>query len=728
MWFKTKLFLVVLGLSFVLSQVSLAEEAKEAEEAKAFDLGQVVVTATRTEKFVSEAPGSVEVVTKEEMEKKDIKTADEALNNLSGVFSKRSKGLMDTLARVTLRGIPSQDRTLILMDGLTLNEPYSGAVRWGRIQPEDLERIEVVKGPFSSLYGGNAMGGVVNIITKMPEKREFIFKGGYGSDRLYKGYLSYGDKFKERLALLLSYGYKSTDGYRSALVVTSKTPTAGITGWEETTSPTGEIRYLIGDKGNNTWWDELINFKIGYDFSETSKLNLSLLRAREEYKYDDPHTYLKDAQGNEVWSYTKVAEKKFLSGSGGAEQYNYTASFETLLGDIKTKFNLGLLDVQEKWYISPQKGATRSGGPGKVTEYPLRGYNTELQFSLPMFNRHILTFGGALRAGEVDLKEYNLTNWRDRKSKTNLRYEVKGKDRAFALFLQDEIEVLDNLTAYLGLRGDFWKTYDGYVNEVGESGYPKDYPSRSKSSLSPKLALVYKPLERTILRSSIGKAFRPPNLYELYRTWTWWGKTYAGNPDLQPETTLSWDLGLEQGLWKGARLKTTYFENYLEDLIYTKKVTPTYYEKINVGEAESRGIEIEVEQRLKDWLRVFANFTHTDSEIKENLAKPETVGKKLTHTPERMSNFGIELGRDRFLASLVARYVSKQYRYDDNSDTADGVYGVYDSYLVTDAKLSYKLTDWVTISFSVDNLFDEEYFVYYKAQGRKWFTEVSLRF
>lgn len=298
---------VLLAFSLSPLAISLFVTSAFAQENTAA-LEEIVVTATRTEKELASAPGSVSVVTKEDIEKRDVKTVDESLNTLSGVFNIRGKGLMDTMASITLRGIPEQKRTLILMDGITLNNAYSGGVKFGGFAIEDIERIEVVKGPFSSLYGGYAMGGVVNIITKMPEKREFVVKSGYGSswnrgeamDDLRKFYLSYGDKFKDKLSLFVSYGYKATNGYPSDFNVQSSKPPADITGWSYTTNYQGNKRYLIGDKGDNRWWDDNITLKAGYDFSKDTKVNLSFIRTRYEYNYDDPHTYLRDESGNEV--------------------------------------------------------------------------------------------------------------------------------------------------------------------------------------------------------------------------------------------------------------------------------------------------------------------------------------------------------------------------------------------------------------------------------------------
>ncbi len=166
----------------------------------------------------------------------------------------------------------------------------------------------------------------------------------------------------------------------------------------------------------------------------------------------------------------------------------------------------------------------------------------------------------------------------------------------------------------------------------------------------------------------------------------------------------------------------------MKDLIYTKTVSPTYNERINVGKAKSEGIELEAEQWFEKWLRLFVNFAYTKSKIKENEAKPATVGKQLTDLPERIFNVGAEMEKGPFSASITGRYVSKRYATDENKDTVNHVQGSYDPFFKADAKISYKITKFATLSLSVDNIFDEDHFYYYKAPGRSWFSELTLRF
>lgn len=725
----------LLSLFFIASGAPAEEKENEAVK-----LEEIVVTATRTEKDAAEAPGSISVVTKKDIEKRNVRTIDQALNGLPGVFNGRSTP-MDSSQSISLRGMPhGKGRTLVMVDGISLVDPMWGFLGLSGLAPEDVKRIEVVKGPFSSLYGGNAMGGVVNIIQKMPEKREITLKTGYGSswdreeaaDDLRKLYISYGDKFMDKLSLFLSYGTEKTEGYPEMLNVQRTQPTAGITGWSYTTDRQGNLRYLIGDKGATEWWDENITLKSAYDFSETSKINLSYKRNRYEREHDDPHTYLRDASGNSVWSYGTVKESSFLDPATDLtdrEQNLYSMSYETQIATVKSKLSFSYIDVIFKGPF-PGTNATYSGGPGTDWEHSSDQYNTELLFTAPLFERHLLTFGGSFRQNIGQSDEHNRTNWRYEGSRTSLTYRAKGKDRTYSLFAQDEIMIHDKLTAYVGFREDWWETYDGSVFQLGAAGYPKNYDSSSKASFNPKVSLVYNPFEATILKVSAGKAFRSPTISELYRTYTYTltGITNAGNPDLKPETTKSWDIGAEQQLWKGAKIKAAYFENYMKDFIYSVIITPTLNENQNVGKAESKGVELEAEQSFGNWLRLFTNYTYTDSKIKENSAKPEIEGKRLTMIPKTIFNIGADLAKGPFSASLVGRYVSKVYRNDNNSDKTDNVFETYDPYFVADAKVSYKIAKFTTLSVSVDNLFDEDYFYSNKAPGRSWFSELTFNF
>lgn len=734
---KLLLAACVIGLT-----TPLAAMAEETAPDKALNLEPVVVTATRTKKTATNAPGSVSVVTRQEIDERNIESIDQALNTTAGVFDNNmGKGLLGTTSSVSMRGLSYDKRVLFMLDGMPLNDAYSGGVSYQLLPVENVEQIEVVKGAGSSLYGGNAMAGVINIITRMPEKREMTLKTGYGSswdrgealDDLSKLYLSYGDKVYDKLSLFASYGCKATNGYATGLNVQSKNPAAsGLSGGLPTTDTTGAARYLIGDSGDNTWWDDQLTLKGAYDLSKKTKATVSFLRSRYEWGYDDPHTYLRNAAGNEVWTYSTVKENSFLSGNGGRTQNIYNASLETEFSKILAKLTLGYLDRGNDWYLAKGSTAatTRDGGPGAISETPSSSYSGDLQFTVPAGERQIVTIGGSYRAGKADNQEHSLSNWRDGGSALALTYKAGGKDRTCSLYLQDEIAILDNLTAYLGAREDWWQASDGYADTDGNGLTPRtSYGSKAASALSPKAALVYKPFEATTLRTSIGKAFRPPTVYDLYRTWTSSsGITYASNPNLSPETVTSWEGGVEQGLWPGMKVKATCFENEMEDMIYRKTVSVTRQENINAGRARSRGLELEAEQGFDFGLTLFANFTYTDARMLENEAQPTSEGKQLLQVPRRMLNAGARYRTGPYAASLIGRHVGKRYGNDTNTDIVNGVYTSYDPYTTVDAKASYQVGTFAEVSLSVNNILDEEYFGYYPGAGRSCFAELTLKY
>ena len=488
----------------------LVVAAEETTKDRSVNLDPVVITATRTEKTVTNAPGSVSVVSKQDIDDRNIKTVDEALNTTAGVFDdNKGKGLLGTTSSISIRGLGYDKRVLFMVDGIPINDGYTGAVSYQLLSLEDIKQIEVVKGGASSLYGGNAMSGVVNIITRMPEKQEITLKTGYGSswergkalDDLSKIYFSYGNKVFDKLSFMASYGYKETNGYPTGLNVQSKNPAAyGISGGIPTTDTTGAPRYIIGDSGDNTWWDDQLTLKGGLDLSKTTKAQFSFTRSRYEYGYDAPHSFLRNTAGNEVWGYSTVNQSSFLTSAGGGRtQNNYGATFQTEFSKVLAKLSLGYLDRTDDWYITPggTPTPTISGGAGALSTTPSSGYTGDLQFTIPAGNIQLLTAGGSVRGDQADNKTNNLSNWQNKDSVGALTYAAGGKDRTYSLYLQDEISILKNLTAYLGAREDWWEGFDGSANSVGFAGYPKSYASKVESAFSP-TAKHSEPLPSTI--------------------------------------------------------------------------------------------------------------------------------------------------------------------------------------------------------------------------------------
>lgn len=708
------------------------------------DLGKLTVTATKKSTAVSDAPASVSVVTAEEIENKNVQRVDEAIKDLPSVYVRSLGGHRPSAwaNTVTLRGIPGYQRTAVLVDGQPMNNAFSGGVNWSSIPVEDVESIEVVPGPFSSLYGGNAMGGVINIISKAPVQREVTVKGGYGSDDFASADIYYRDKVSDRLGISANVGYKESDGYVADYVTKTGVAGAGaipVTGWQRTTDKYGDTVYLLGDQGPRSWWQQNVGAKLFYDLTDTSKVYFGISDHEHETDFEAYNTYLRDAAGNPIVSGNigindggalnrTISEKDFLFGPNGETATRYSLGYETTF-DAEVNFKVDAFYADNTyWYVSQLTGAKKDGGAGKLVDIPNSRSNFAVQVSLPLNDMHYLTAGASVGRDELDKREYSLANWTNRSAKGTLGYQGKGESQTYAVFVQDEIFVASNMRLYLGGRYDYWET-EGEVHQYTAPGYDATYATRSKNAFSPKASVVYNPADRTVLRASVGRAFRAPGLSDMYSTWvTSSGKVNESNPDLEPEKTTSWEIGGEQGLWRGATVKATYYENYLTDLIYQTEVNASLTVKRNAGEAEIKGVELEFRQIVATGIEFFANVTFNDATITENSAAPETEGKNITYVPEEQFNLGVNGRRGPWRGSMAWRYVGDVYTNEENLDTTNDVYDSYDPYHVIDAKLGYSLTKQLSASIAVENLLDREYYQSAKAPGRTAFAEIAYQF
>ena len=728
---KFLLLICLLELIFAIPGLALAE--KKEKEGGIITLEEIVVTATKTEKNVEDAPGSVTVISKKEIERRNIKTVDEALSEIPGVFAKRNKGLMDSTSSVRLRGFKGDQYTLILLDGQPLNDAYTGGLEWGMLPVDNIERIEVIRGAASALYGGNAMGGVINIITKTPEKLEASATAGYGTHDTRRYRFSIGDRFADKFSLRIGYEEESTDGYETTPVVkTISTGTGTVSGGYAMNDKYGNpTKWVVGDKGENSAEKSSIDAKATFDFSDTGSLAFTTVLGRHEYDYGPPNTYMGTFSGSAIAGTDKKASfspNNFISytGIGGNETDIYTLAFKELFGPAQLNAQIGTVRTDDR-YTTESGGSTKTyyDSPGSLKVTETESWFSEIRTDVPIGEAHLLTLGVSYRTDDSDTNDYDVPFYRSYSGKSDSTFYSGGKSRIWALFVQDELDVREDLTLYLGGRYDEWKVYDG---ASGVPGSETKYDSNTESKFSPKASVVWKALPDTTLKASVGHAFRPPNLYELYRTWTSWGTTYQNNPNLKPETVWTYEAGADQYLFdRKTRLSLTGYRNDIEDLIYYK-INGTTKTRTNAGEARTYGLEFEASQEITEWLKAWGNFTWTEAEITDNPIDPDSIGKRITGIPRTTYNLGLDAERKWFKGSLVARYFSKIFNDSDNKDTAEGVYSTYEPAFYVDGKITISPSKWTDISLSVDNILDEEYWEYYEGDGRTFFVELTLRY
>lgn len=735
-------------ISACLAQAAHAAEANEGGDA--IELDVVVVTATRSAQSLADVPAAVTVVDEKKIETKNVSRLGDALDQVPSLYLQNgafgpSQGTSGT-SGMSLRGV-DQSRTLVLLDGQPIQDASSGKVNWRIPFTEDIERIEVVPGAFSSLYGSNAIGGVINIITKQPDKRELSLNLGKGWNDLSgeDASIYFRDALESGLGIVAGAGYQDRDSFVNEFVV--KTPIApvpgaiAVTGWEETTSRDGTPAYLVGDKGTTPWTSAHANLKLSYKLDARDRIFGGVTWQETKQDYTLFNTYLRDADGNPVSSglvdingeTVRLSLFDFVNNSPLHEEATRIfAGYEGTLGsDTLLKVDLAQIDREYSFTAASPVFPTYEGGPGTLTDTPNTGLDGTVQLSFPLGEKQFWVTGLALHRDEVSQKIYALSNWRDDDSRTTVNNGYNGRSTTTSLFAQDEITLSEKLKAYLGGRWDYWETRGDFFNTTTAEAFP----SRSDSAFSPKASLVYQPVEAATLRTSLGRSFRaPPNL-DLYSTTTVrcirdnqapGNCTALANPDLEPETGTTWEVGGEWRFTKTTRAGLTLYETRLEDLIYTKRVPVDTIERINAGEARIRGIELTARTRLTSWLDLDANYAWIDSEILENSADPDSVGKRLTNSPEHIAGIGLTARQGPWTGTLEARYVSHVYFTADNSDVVEGVPGSYDAHTLVNARAGYALSRHVKASLGIHNLLDEEAYSFFLLPGRSAVAELDF--
>ncbi len=721
---------------FVLLLFATSASSSDDDTVKLEDL---VVSATKTEKHLEDAPASVSIIGKEDIDLRNVKTVDEALNALSGVYVKRTKGLMDSTSSVRMRGYNNDHYTLILLDGIPVNDAYTAGVEWGMLPVDNIERIEVVRGVGSALYGGNAMGGVINIITRTPKKLEAKLAAGYGSNGTYRYKASAGERLMDRFSLRLGYENESTDGYPTTPVVRTVSAGAGTTegGYAMNNTDGSAGRWVVGDKGDNGAEKQSFDLKGVYDVSDTGKLSLSGIFGRHKYDYGAPHTLMGtfgDANTYAIAGDNQRARFQpydFMSMTGISlnETGVFSLSYTDVFGKIKVTALTGTVRTDDMYTTASTAGAVDDydNAAGTKSKTECDAWFSEIRADIPLGSSHVLTAGLSHRVDDSDTHSYAIPFYRSFDNAGPSTYYAGGKDRVWAVFAQDEWTVAEPFSIYLGARYDAWKVSDG---KSGDPSALTSYDSNDDSQVSPKAAFVYKPLSGMAVKGSAGTAFRAPTLYELYRTWVSGSTTYQSNPNLKPETAVCYDLGVEQTLFdKTTRFALTGFRNEIEDMIYYRTTVDggnTTKARINAGEARTYGLEAEVSQKIGRMVSVWGNYTYTDAKITKNETDPDSEGKTVTGIPENAWSLGADLTSRWVKCGVSGRYFSKIYNETDNGDTEEGVYGSYENAFFMDAKVTVTPVTWLNVSLSVDNILDEDGYQYYKLDGRTWFFEAGV--
>lgn len=672
-----------------------------------FVLDEMVVSATRSEKKLLDTAASVSVITDKDLDKMHINNLDEAFVKIPGVYVGRLSGIGSTTSQTVMRGVNAANSVAVLVDGVQVNDSYNGSVTWSAIPVDMVKRVEVLRGPASVLYGGNALAGVINIITKDVDKTSVNLKLSYGSNNTQNHSLYVAGKASDKLDFNVNYEKKKTDGYITDPVLSSK----AVFGAETTTTNTGAKRWIIGNKGKRQWDENTVGVGFKYHFDESKSLALDFTKNEYEYSYSAPTSYFGDDIIKKAGTYFSTPGEK-----------------------ASNKYNMTYNDSENGWkavvgYSDQYKQHDTSISKATDSSKPNTRFSFDLQKNQTISANNNAVFGLNYRKDEMDATVYKLADKFNSDSKIAVDSMASGTNKSFSAYVMDEHKFSDRWTATAGLRYDKWST-DGRILLPNKTE-AINYDESTYDNWSPSLSVMYKPEADSSVYLSWGKAFEAPSLYRMYSS-SYSSNVYnIANPNLKPQKAETFELGYKKDLNNKSAIGVSVYDTKYKGLLYKNSLgvvdgmNATCYQ--NAGEAEAKGFELELNHNFDDKWSAFLNYTYQNPVIKKALKATEK-DKYVTAIPKEVFRAGVTYNDDKWSGMLTGEYISKRFSKTDNSDTVNGVYGSYDPYFIMNMDISYSFNKNYTLTASVNNILDRDFFNYYYQPGRTYSVEINYRF
>ncbi len=760
----TPMALAAAAASTVLAALpALAHDPEGPERAS----GIVVITGNRPSSLPTHLPTAMESITGAEVETKiNASDSEDALKYFPSLLVRKryigdyNHAVLSTRAS----GTGNSARSMVFADGILLsNYLGNGATftpRWAMVTPEEIDRVDVLYGPFSAAYAGNSVGAVVDYVTRLPKAFEAHAKVGftvqpfewYGTHDTYQAWqasASVGDRMGP-WAWWVNVNRLDSNG--QPLTFPTKLLSAASTAATVGTPVNGAI--LDQDKSNNPWYllghatqyhtaQDHAKLKLAYDIAPQVRAQATLGWWNNQ-TVGQSQSYLTKASDGSPF-YTGLAN---ING----KNFNITASDFNQTREALTHQMQGL-SVQSRskgvfdWELaasrydyakdlsrtpSTAKPAADAGGAGRITDLSGTGWNT-------------LVLKGIWRpstAHHVDMGlQQDRYAWRQaigdsadwiQGERTTPVSSFTGNTQLQAAYLQDAWSFAEHWKAVLGGRMEHWTATDG-AKTTG-SNLPVRFADRSERWFSPKAALGFQARDDWALKLATGRAIRVPTVGELFQG-NGGSDIVSSNPNLKPERSWTTEASSEWAL--GAHnLRATLFHEDTQDALYSQAIagtTPVVNSVQNVDRIRTTGLETSFDGHglWSKALDLQASVTYTDSRIVANSAyvstPGDTIGKQQPRVPRwRASMLATWRFSPSLTASYGARYGSEQFGTLNNSDPNGFTYQGFSKYFTTDLRVLWKITPQWAASLGIDNLNNDHYWNFHPYPLRSVSAELKF--
>jgi iron complex outermembrane receptor protein len=707
----------------------------------------------------------------------NLKDPEDAIKYMPSLFvRKRNDGDNQAVLATRTWGLNSSARTLIYYDDLLVsaligNNNSGASPHWNLVSPEAIARIDFLDGPFAAAYPGNSIGGVLLIISKMPDRPFAVAKetvsvmpwNQYGTKDTYVTSQTSAAAGNRDGALSWVVTANYLDGYQQPLTYTTNgSIPAGTAGTFPALNKQGLVADVVGTGALAHSQQTSANVRLAYDFTSTVQGTYSL-GVWNNVQTSNPQTYLTStatgaptfggvagfASNKYTWDQTHLSNAVSLkSDTKGVFDFDLSASTYNYLQDIMLNpftvapagvgFSLnGKITRNDgtNWQNADAKGIWRPYGYDGPQEISFGIHGDRYRFENPVYASSVWTATSSTGTGL-------------------LYSDGEGETRTGALWVQDAWKIEPNLKLTLGGRLESWQVLDGFnLNTttggtgVITSSIPINQPGLQSTNFSPKASLSYNPNKDWNVTANFGEAYRYPTVTELYQNISVNGVATFANPFLTPEQDLNGELNIERR-WNDGRVRLTLFEERTNNAIISQTNLLTVNNQQvptttigNVAAIRMQGVELSADKNnvLITGLQLFGSVTYVDSRILSDptwagtnplSGLPDTVvGKRVPYVPDWRARFGVTYRPNESWAyTVAARYSGKQYSTLDNTDIIPHVYGAFDNYFVVDMKVHHNATRNFSFDFGIDNLLNEQYFLFHPFPGRTYVLAAKYTF
>ena len=723
-----------------LTTINVTAEREDRSSVKPIQLTTLPVTVSITQRRAEETVNLVD--------------AEDAVKYLPSVFlRKRNNG--DTQATLATRvwGTSSSARSLIFADGVPLtaliaNNNTVGGPRWGLVAPPEVERIDMMMGPYSAAYSGSSMGAVMEITTRLPRKLEGQIQQTqalqgfdlYGTKRNFmtsQTSASVGDRFGN-FAFWASGNYQKSNSQPLSYVTSGSIPN-NTTGAYPDSNKLNAAANVLGASGLLNTHMTNGKIKMAYDVTKTLRASYTFGLWRNDGNSGvDP--YLSNAQGQPTYA----NQTGFASGVYDLDQ-RHTAQAFTLRTDRKEDWDLELVGSTYRFNYDQQRmpvsaADTSFSQSGRVAVLDGTGWGTlDLKGTWKpggQLSRHTLSSGVHYERYALKNTTWNTSNWRDGASHSDkdIFSEGDGKTETKALWAQEAWYLTPDLKLTVGGRYEDWRGFDGL--NVATRTTPTDttvtrvpQPTVTGNKFSPKALLSWHASQDWTLTAALAKAYRFATAAELYQLVTT-GTTFTSpDPNLKPDNVTSAELRAERRFERGS-VQLSLFQDDVHDAIISQfktlngSTTPVSFVS-NVDHVRARGAELAfgTNDVLIKGLAFSGNVTAVDpktlalsgrASVADSGAVSAAIGKQLPNIPKwRTTVTALYRPDEHFTFTLAGRYSSKLYTTLDNVDVRYNTYQGFSEWFVMDTKVNYRVNENWSTSLGVDNLLDRKYFLFH---------------